>query len=236
MAKLREASIPARWNRAHGQALQAMLAQEERGRGELARVLRQTSDGGAGAIRDGLTFGIAKLRRESRDRGRLALAAEFDQARQDGLDIREGRGTLGSDPRDFVRARVIADNTAARWGRYEAQGLDADAALGSHLDTIAITETAEAFNDERRIVLQQTESRTSGSMVLFEFWDAALDRRTCPVCERASGTFVLLGQGFPAGRPGGVHPRCRCNGTIIPLPFWYTREVETDGEFDYEAA
>ena len=213
-----------------------MLRQEARAKTELTRILRETGPAGAGAVESGLTFGITKLRREARSAGRLTLNDELDQARRDGVDIHEGRGTIGSNPRDFVRARIIAGNVATRWNRAEAAGNDPEIALASNIDTIAITETAEAYNDERKLVLQQTRERTSGSLVLFEFWDAALDRRTCPICERASGTFVLLGMGFPAGRPGGVHPRCRCNGTIIPLPFWFTREVETDGEYDYEAA
>lgn len=214
-----------------------MLSQEDRAKQEVRRILRETEAGGPVAIEQGLTFGIAKLRREARDRGKLALAGELDQARKDGLEVWPGRGTIGTSMADVIRSNRIARNTATAWEQKDAQGLDATLALDSRLDTIAITETAEAFNDERRLVLRETkQQRTSGSLVLFEFWDAALDRRICPICERASGTFVLLGQGFPSGRPGGVHARCRCNGTVIALPFWYTSEVETDGEFEYEAA
>jgi hypothetical protein len=194
----------------------------------------------ARAIERGLTAAILHARRGGRDAGGKALGAELRLAQADGVELEPGFGTTGAGFDDIARAQHISRKFAAAWYQKEEDGLDATMALDSRLDTIAITETAESFNTERETIMARTVQREPDrnySVVLVEFWDATGDRRTCPVCARADGTFVPLGIGFGAGRPGGVHPRCRCNSTVIPLPVWMTRDLQADDSvYDYEEA
>ena len=247
MAKLNPDSIPTRWKRAHGKSLKAMLSQEARARGLVKAIVRQSAAqypgnklGAATAVERGLAAAILHVRRGGRDAGGKALEGELRLAQSDGVLIEPGFGTTGAGFGDIARAQHISRKFAAAWYRKTEDGLDATVALDSRLDTIAITETADSFNDEREAIMARTVQREpdrSYSVVLVEFWDATGDRRTCSVCERADGTFVPLGVGFGAGRPGGVHPRCRCNSTVIPLPVWMTRDLQADDSvYDYEEA
>lgn len=84
--------------------------------------------------------------------------------------------------------------------------LDASIALSSRLDTIAITESSRTFSEARRdTIARVTPSR---DLVIVKRWDAMLD--ACEVCSAQDGITVLITERFPAGEPGGVHPRCRC--------------------------
>ena len=50
----------------------------------------------------------------------------------------------------------------------------------------------------------------------YKVWDASLDKRSCQTCSHAAGKSVPVGEDFPEGEPGGVHPRCRCVPTFLP--------------------
>lgn len=132
----------------------------------------------------------------------------------------------GSIAYDQARARMTAHGyTRALFsyaGRTEAatktQALKQGAKRAAFkLETAAATEVAEAFNHERdqagrRLALER-------GVILWKVWDATLDKdkRTCSRCERMHGRAVPASEDFDEGRPGGVHPRCRCVELILPI-------------------
>jgi uncharacterized protein with gpF-like domain len=175
----------------------------------------------------------------------IALAAEVNPALPALLEV-----TAEGYDYDRVRAAAVALSLADRWGRkledFVADGLpvgpaaelafeqlarDPDPDKVSRLEIIAATEAAEAFDQQReddldaygRSVAYQAETRREFAAVPFKWWNAVLDKRTCRTCSVAHGKIVLLGQPFPEGRPGGVHPSCRCVADIVLLPAWYRR-------------
>jgi len=140
---------------------------------------------------------------------------------------------IDRDEYDQDRAYAIGFSYASYWrDQYERIG-DQQAALDAteaRLRLIGVTEVAEATSDERDQILrrvgEQHREATTGSLIVFKVWDAALDKRTCPKCERAHHTVVPFFMDFPDGRPGGVHGNCRCYEGTILLPFWF--DYETD--------
>jgi hypothetical protein len=128
---------------------------------------------------------------------------------------------------EVARASQIATRYARDWLKVAAEAptvseatAAANAAMRARTVTIAATETAEAYNAGRAKYLQRLPRQR---VELFKVWDATLDKRTCPICERADGTIVGIRESFPQGRPGGVHPNCACSETIL-------RGDEVDGE------
>jgi hypothetical protein len=130
---------------------------------------------------------------------------------------------------DQLRAVAIAQSFSGRWVGKAAALLEAGAApdaaatqgfeqLVKRIGVIAATESAEAFDQQRqddldaygRSLPYQTEVHREFAAVPFKWWVA-------------HGKIVLLGQPFPEGRPGGVHPNCRCVADIVLLPAWYRR-------------
>jgi hypothetical protein len=83
---------------------------------------------------------------------------------------------------------------------------EAAGALRSRLDSIAITESARGFNQERQRIAESY--RPTGDRVLIKRWDARLD--ACEFCWSQNGTVVLASESFPGGEPGMAHPRCQC--------------------------
>lgn len=84
------------------------------------------------------------------------------------------------------------------------------------VELAATTEVAEAFNVARERALAETLwQHPSLAYELFKVWDATLDKRTCEVCGGAHGTIVRIGEPFPDGVPGQVHPRCRCQEHLL---------------------
>jgi GNAT superfamily N-acetyltransferase len=143
---------------------------------------------------------------------------------------------------DQLRAVAVAQSFSGRWVGKAAALLEAGAApddaatqgfeqLVKRLEVIAATESAEAFDQQRQDDLDaygrglpyQTEVQREFAAVPFKWWNAVLDKLTCRTCSVAHGKIVLLGQPFPEGRPGGVHPNCRCVADIVLLPAWYRR-------------
>lgn len=131
---------------------------------------------------------------------------------------------------EVARATQIAANHARDWlaaaTKAEAAGAGSAApkvateVMRPRVVTTAATETADAYNTGRAKYLRQ---RSVHRVELYRIWDATLDKRTCPTCSAADGTIVGLREPFPLGRPGGVHPRCRCTESLL-------RGDEVDGE------
>jgi hypothetical protein len=147
--------------------------------------------------------------------------------------------TAARPPDDYEawRGRRAARGYSRHWlddaERAAALGLD-DAAEAARLaqewrlEMGAATESAEAASLEReRILREWAEQRPFAASEVWKVWDATLDKRTCRTCASAHGVVVRLHEPFPAGRPGGVHPNCRCTFQILT-----TDEVD----FDYLAA
>ena len=133
---------------------------------------------------------------------------------------------------DSWRARRAANGYANHWleDALRAGPGDATAAQEWRLRMGAATESADAWAAAREDVLIDFAARNPRMVpLLFRVWDATMDRRTCPTCERAHGTVVRVDEPFPEGRPGGVHPNCRCTEQILTYD-----EVDLDyygGEF-----
>jgi hypothetical protein len=139
-------------------------------------------------------------------------------------------GTLGADltgvspierVTDWSRAKRIGERFGGAW-MAKALSLDVGAgraakraseALAPRIETIAITETAEAFSGGRGEALKRVDP--ASVVDLLKVWDATLDKRTCLRCSDADGTIVFARDSFPIGEPGAVHPRCRCTWQII---------------------
>jgi hypothetical protein len=120
--------------------------------------------------------------------------------------------------RDIQRGRQYAANLSRNWlgkahgttGTLRQQAAAANAGTLAHLETIAVSESSEAFNSGRAKALRQVDVGE-----LLRVWDAQLDKRTCPVCSGSDGTIVGAAEPFPIGEPGAVHARCRCTWHII---------------------
>ncbi len=177
-----------------------------------------------GSISDDLGAAIFTGRRSARVAG---LSRLRDEAAS--LDVRLPSRTaelsaLTAAP-DLVRARAVAASYAEQWRKAAEKARNRAIAAGEEPDDLvaqatkatehalertAITEAATAFNDERELVLAQVEDDG-----LRKRWDARLE--ACPYCADANGTIVRLNEEFPQGRPGFVHPRCRCFESIIRI-------------------
>lgn len=114
-----------------------------------------------------------------------------------------------------VTAAVLSAKFADSWRRRVMKALIGGAdnpaavaagALRSRLDTIAVTESAKAYNETRQTIADRIKPPPNS--VLVKEWDAELD--ACPYCAAEHGTVVLAADNFPGGIPGAVHPRCQC--------------------------
>lgn len=113
----------------------------------------------------------------------------------------------------------------------ETSPLDlADEETDYRLDLIAVTEASTAFEDE---FTEQTDRMArsprdrSWLPLVVKMWDSSLDKRRCRVCASASMEVRPLGLSFSIGRPGHVHPRCRCVSVIVVLAAPYTDDSTT---------
>lgn len=155
--------------------------------------------------------GIAELRALSRDAGLLRLRAEVASLELD-LTISRAASTHAIVV-DLMRGRVAADSYAARWQKNARGDTPHDAASAANEATVgsvrrtAITESSEAFNAGRL-----DAARDSGAD-LYRRWDAQAD--ACPVCAQQDGVIVAVGEPFPEGEPGSVHPNCVCDWELL---------------------
>jgi hypothetical protein len=166
----------------------------------------------AGSLQQELGSAIASARMFSRAAGieRLELeAARF------GVTVASPFAEI---VRDMQRGRQYAANLSRNWlgkatstsGTVRQKAAAANTGTLAHLQTIAVSESSEAFNSGRAKALSQVDVGT-----LLRAWDAQLDKRTCPVCSSADGTTTGAAEPFPMGEPGAVHARCRCTWHIV---------------------
>jgi len=168
-------------------------------------------------LRDVLTFVYAAGRRQARRISAAETEAELVLlAEPYGIppaDIGRGvyRSSVGKESVDAYRGRRAATGYAEHW-LDDAERIGADAAVesqGWRVQMHAATESADAFAAEREAVIDDFAYQ------LYRVWDATMDRRTCPTCAGAHGSIVRIDEPFPEGRPGGVHPNCRCTEQIL---------------------
>ena len=106
-------------------------------------------------------------------------------------------------------ALVLADDDPSR------APIAAARARAPALERIAVTETASAFNDERRRAYADL-AKSSLAPELFKVWNAVLDRRTCSFCFGKDGQVRGLHESF--GETPPVHPNCRCIVDVVRIP------------------
>jgi hypothetical protein len=128
---------------------------------------------------------------------------------------------------DDVAAHAAASSWSAAWATAATALVLADedpsrapltaarARLGA-LARIAVTETASAFNDERRRIYGDL-AKSSLAPELFKVWNAVLDRRTCAFCFGKDGQVRTLHESF-GGETPPVHPNCRCIVELVRVP------------------
>jgi hypothetical protein len=154
---------------------------------------------------------ITDARALSRAAGIGRLEAE---ARALGIDIPRAAQHFEV-ARDFLRGRLFGTTYAKAWlakakGSSTAEAAKAaSGATAGSLRRTAVTESSEAFTSGRTAQAKQLP------LGLLKVWDATLDKRTCPVCDRADGTIVGIRESFPDGEPGGVHAFCRCTWSVL---------------------
>ena len=130
----------------------------------------------------------------------------------------------GRDEHDAAAAHSAAGSLASGWGtRATATVMDEaeplhpfrTSARDARLERTAATETASAFNDERRRIVQGFENDDRASSFV-KVWSALLDRGTCRECFGKDGEVKKLNESFGATPP--VHPHCRCVIEIVHVP------------------
>ncbi len=158
------------------------------------------------ALHDAVYRGVITGRHAARVAGIEGIATSLGYS---------GRIELAGTLADVKRAESISK----RFATFVRDKLEQGAPLksiDSRLSTIAITENAQAINEQRREVISQLTSQYNVPLV--EVWDATLDQRTCESCMALDGAESIDGAGFPGGEvPGAVHPRCRCTSHFIRI-------------------
>lgn len=96
------------------------------------------------------------------------------------------------------------------------------------LESISVNEVSSAFSDERRR-LERATRREHGSTnwfpALLKMYDATLDRRTCPRCEKLHGKIRPWGVDFAGHAEPPLHARCRCVVVHIASPIFMGRKA-----------
>jgi len=157
----------------------------------------------------------------------------------------------GSAALDAQRSRYLAAKYGRYWTEQAIKITGEDPALSPsevarqatrkqkwHVNMIGASEAANAWNDERevelhKLVVETDRKRRGAAIVLHNQWDAAIDKRTCPVCEDMDGRMRPVGMSFPAGAPP-VHPSCRCGLMLAVLPVYYQWDAEPEVRVKYE--
>lgn len=187
--------------------------------------------GSTGQTAASLRAALARLLHKARTQARGAATDRFEAEVK--LYTRKGLErtvTLGADAATYDAARAVraasafADNWLARVLRTLSEstgGSTKTVFRGAsrqelwRIKQASTSEVAEAWGDQRRLDAKRLAALPG--VQLWKVWDAALDRRTCPICVRADGTAVPANQDFPQGVPGGVHASCRCQETLLPI-------------------
>lgn len=162
----------------------------------------------ANSLRTSLYFSILSSQR-------LGSKTAGSELRSAGVEY----GISSTDKQEaLLKASTIANRYAAYWlTKAEESNEDSESARAtkassvtySRLETIAITESAIAYNIGKQLVYPTDDS------VLYRVWDSTFDQNTCQICSSADGDKVLINENFPRGEPGEVHPNCRCTYSIL---------------------
>jgi hypothetical protein len=192
---------------------------------------------------------LAAIRRGA-PRVQRALADALTTARAGArTSARESLGSLptagdhplsGRGEHDDVAAHAAASSWSAAWATAATAlvlaaddpsraPLTAARARTGSLERIAATETAGAFNDERRRIYADL-GKSSLAPELVKVWNAVLDRRTCAFCFGKDGQVRAVHESF--GETPPVHPYCRCVIDLVRVP---RPERLEDIGIDYES-
>lgn len=203
---------------------------------------RRAAMAAADDIERSLAAVIERARFQARRAARVTLTAEVELARSqaqaeglgalDGLEVR----AASDDPNDGYRARDAARSYARDWLAAAMVGVATDtpkplrAATKQQAHRVALTaatENSEAFSRERMVTTAKLADVNRGFPVLFNLWDATLDKRTCSTCAKLAGRVTPWGFAFPdRSTPGAVHPRCRCAALTIFLPVYWRQGAD----------
>jgi hypothetical protein len=188
----------------------------------------------ANRIEVALTADVGIVRAAARRESRATFAAELRAA--------TGQPLLGQASRidDTGPAAQAAKAYSAAWLASALDGLGdgttrtamerAMAGNDHRIDTMAISETAAQFSEERELA-SDAHAREAARQLLpvpLKLWWAELDRRTCPRCKALGYKIRPFGVPYP-GRaiPGKVHRRCRCYESVAAFGVTYEDSEET---------
>jgi len=167
-------------------------------------------------LRRSVAVSVAEARVFARDAGFKRLRAEALTA---DIDIRVSRAVAHSEAvQDLVQGRIAADKYAKRWELKAVGETVEEAAEAANEDTdgrlkqIAVTESAEAFN-ETRLYEARAAAAADPDLNLYRRWDAKAD--ACPECADLDGTIVGIEEDFPGGEPGSIHASCQCDFELL---------------------
>ncbi len=177
---------------------------------------------------------IATGRADTRAIGRRHLKAE--------LPVAEPSALSGREEDDAAAAHTAAASYASAWGAAATGAVlawseEPERSLAAHvaqaeqdhrLRRISATESASAFNDERRRIYDGLADAPLAPGT-FKVWSAFLDRKTCPFCFGKDGQTVQLHESFGVTPP--THPYCRCAIELVRVPH---PERLVDIAFDYD--
>lgn len=159
--------------------------------------------------------GIVEARGLARKAGTHRIEAEASTL---GVSVDSAdRPVVAQMAQDAARARHFASRFAVAWlGRAVGSNTTeaaraANAATAARLETIAVSESAAAFNAGRLRLLERSQHH------LMRMWDSAMEARSCSRCVDADGTVVGAQESFPLGEPGDVHPRCLCTWHLLTV-------------------
>jgi len=168
----------------------------------------------------------------------LALIEKYAPAL--GGELKRSRGAAAFDAQ---RARYLAAKFGRYWTEQAFKVAGEDASLSPsavarkatlkqkwHVNMIGRSEAANAWNDEREmelhtLMVETDQKRRGAALALFQEWDAAMDKRTCPVCSEMSGTLRPVGMSFEVDPPP-THANCRCALMLVVLPVYFEWDTE----------
>lgn len=167
-------------------------------------------------LHEGLLTQIAETRQLGASAGVGALKHELPS-----LPVTERDALIGvqfwssiQTARRYVQRWVAQANAAEGIPRIEA-AQQATIALQGRAKGIVVTENSTAFSGARRQAAKRAKAEARSRLVILERWDAVLDHVVCPLCEKADGETIRLGDSFTEGIPGAVHSRCRCTSHYL---------------------
>jgi len=187
-------------------------------RGDEQRIAMASVRRATPRIQRALEDALVQARSGARAAGRDSLGGA--------LAIGDAHPLSGRDEHDVVAAHSAAAAWSAAWATAATALVLTDEdpsrapvaaarARVPSLERIAATETAGAFNDERRRAYSDL-TKSSFASEFFKVWNAVLDRRTCAFCFGKDGQVRAMHESFGDTPP--VHPNCRCIVELVRVP------------------